>query len=240
LPCTPSWRPCSTSCLDRECGMLTSKIGSHMETETATEASPAGEPVPNSWLENAFETVLFQSRFLLLFAVLGSLFASFMMFVKGCLEIVHAATDLFPQVLGAQAATLGDKVVLLSVVPAVDYYLFATALLMFATGIYGIFISKIDPPVRIDSATGKLKRSRLNFRSLDELKTQIGKVVMMLLVVTVFEQSLEIHYGEPRDLLYLGGGLLLVAISLFAAHTMRHPSVMPDHGEPDESEERAS
>jgi uncharacterized membrane protein YqhA len=213
-----------------------------MSAKPKTEVRPpAKAPTTNSWIENAFESMLFQSRFLLLFAVLGSLFGSVMLFIKGCSEIVHAATDLFPRALNLHPAGLDDKAVLLSVVPAIDYYLFATALLIFATGIYEIFISEIDPQVRIDRSTGKLKISPswLNFRSLDDLKTQIGKVIMMILVVTLFEQSLRIHYGAPGDLLYLGGGLLLVALSLLAAHRLKHRAEAAEHGERGERQERA-
>jgi uncharacterized membrane protein YqhA len=191
---------------------------------TPRRKAPSPEPPPrHSWIEDTFETILFQSRFLLLAAVLGSLFASLMMFVKGVLEIGSAATDLCRQLHLCQAAP-DDRGVVFPVVTAIENFLFATALLIFATGIYEIFISEIDPQIRIDPATGKLKLrpSWLHFRSLDDLKTQIGKVVMIILVVTLFEWSLKVHYGEPADLLFLGGGLFLVAISLLAVHSLKH------------------
>jgi uncharacterized membrane protein YqhA len=179
---------------------------------------------PHGKIEEAFETVLFQSRFLVLFAVLGSLIAAIMMFLKGSTEIVQTADALIPQLADFRQTSADDKLVLISVIPAIDYYLFATVLLMFSMGIYELFISEIDPKVRVDRATGTLKEKPtwLYFKTVDDLKTQIGKVIMMILIVNLFEQSFNINYSKPSDLLYLGGSLLLVAISLLTAHCLMH------------------
>lgn len=176
----------------------------------------------NGPIEEAFEAALFQSRFLVLFAVLGSLMAALMMFLKGCIEIIQTGSVLAPQLLHFQQTFTDDKQVLVSVIPAIDYYLFAVVLLMFSMGVYELFISEIDPKVRIDKATGKYKPrpSWLNFKTVDELKAQIGKVVMMILIVNLFQKSFDIDYTKPSDLLYLGGALFLVAVSLLTTHTL--------------------
>ena len=184
-------------------------------------------------LEEVFETILFQSRFLVLFAVLGSLAAAVMMFLKGCIEIIQTGSALAQQILHYQQTSADDKQVLIAVIPAIDYYLFAIVLLMFSMGVYELFISEIDPKIRIDKATGKYKPrpTWLNFKSVDDLKAHIGKVVMMILIVNLFEQSFSISYNKPSDLLYLGGALSLVAVSLLTAHNlMRGETVLrQDH-----------
>jgi uncharacterized membrane protein YqhA len=181
---------------------------------------------PHGKVEEVFETVLFQSRFLVLFAVLGSLVAALMMFLKGCTEVIQTANALWPQLSHFRQTSADDKLVLVSIIPAIDYYLFATVLLMFSMGIYELFISPIDPGVRIDRTTGKLKPrpTWLDFKDVDDLKSHIGKVIMMILIVNFFEQSFNITYTKPSDLLYLGGGLSLVAISLLTAHSMMRRS----------------
>jgi uncharacterized membrane protein YqhA len=176
----------------------------------------------NGLVEEVFETALFQSRFLVLFAVLGSLVAALMMFLKGCIEIIQTGSVLAPQLLHFKQSFADDKQVLVSVIPAIDYYLFAVVLLMFSMGVYELFISEIDPKVRIDKSTGKYKPrpTWLNFKTVDELKAQIGKVVMMILIVNLFQKSFDINYTKPSDLLYLGGALFLVAVSLLTTHTL--------------------
>lgn len=182
----------------------------------------------NGMVEEIFETILFQSRFLVLFAVLGSLLAAVMMFLKGSIEIIQTGSVLAPQLLHYQQTFTDDKQVLVSVIPAIDYYLFAIVLLMFSMGVYELFVSEIDPKIRIDLATGKYKPrpTWLNFKSVDDLKAHIGKVVMMILIVNLFEQSFNISYSKPSDLLYLGGALFLVAISLLTAHNLMSGSAV--------------
>jgi uncharacterized protein (TIGR00645 family) len=177
---------------------------------------PQSDEANRGLLEKVFEATLFNCRFLALLAVLGSLLAAVMMFLKGCIEIVQAAKAFYPVVLNFQPSTTDDKAVLLSVIPAVDYYLFATVLLIFSMGIYELFISKIDPAGRDE----KTRPNWLKISSLDDLKSYIGKVIMMILIVNFFKQAFDIDYKTPVDLIYLAGAILLVAAALYVSHNI--------------------
>ena len=168
----------------------------------------------HSLIEEVFETVLFNCRFLILLAVLGSLLAAVMVLLKGAFELVQAANAFIPSMSQFRLTHADDKQVLLSIMPAMDYFLFATVLLIFSMGLYELFISEIDPVSRRD----KTRPNWLNVRSLDDLKSHMGKVIMMILIVNFFQQAFNITYSTPGDLLYLGGGILLVALSLFLTH----------------------
>lgn len=168
-------------------------------------------------IETVFETALFQSRFMVMLAVLGFLVGSGMMYVKGCIEVVQALGAFFPQLSQLKATPTDDKAVLLSIVPAIDYYLFATVLLMFSMGMYELFISELDPASRGPNT----RPLWLYYKSLDDLKLDVGKVVMMLLIVNLFRQAFNISYSSPLDLLYLGGAIVLVALSLMTTHNLR-------------------
>ncbi|MFH1035394.1 MAG: YqhA family protein [Pseudomonadota bacterium] len=170
----------------------------------------------HSLLEEAFETTLFNCRFLTLLAVLGSLLAAMMMFLKGCIEIAQAGRAFYPVLLSFQPSNADDKAVLLSVIPAVDYFLFATVLLIFSMGIYELFISEIDPASR----GVRTRPNWLNIKNLDDLKSYIGKVIMMILIVNFFKQAFDIDYKTPTDLLFLGGAILLVALALYVSHNI--------------------
>lgn len=168
----------------------------------------------HSLIEEVFETVLFNCRFLVLLAVLGSMLAAIIIFLKGAIELVQAANAFIPSMSHFQPTSEDDKQVLLSIMPAIDYFLFATVLLIFSMGLYELFISEIDPASR----RNKTRPNWLNVRSLDDLKSHMGKVIMMILIVNFFQQAFKITYGAPSDLLYLGGSILLVACSLFLTH----------------------
>jgi uncharacterized membrane protein YqhA len=171
----------------------------------------------HSLVEEIFEGALFNCRFLVLLAVLGSLFAAVMMFLKGAIELIQAANAFLPTLTHFQINHSDDKEVIVSVIPAIDYFLFATVLLMFSMGIYELFISEIDPAFIRRNAQ---RPNWLNVKTLDDLKSQIGKVVMMILIVNFFQQAFNISYSSPMDLLYLGAAILLVAVSLFVTKTI--------------------
>src|SRR5262245_33740211 len=96
--------------------------------------------------ENVFETFLFNSRLIVILAVIGSLFSSVLMFVKGVLQIYQAFLAFLEHPMPEKGAHEGHLSVAL--IESVDSFLFATVLLIFSMGIYELFISKIDPASR--------------------------------------------------------------------------------------------
>ncbi|MCU7810241.1 MAG: YqhA family protein, partial [Candidatus Thiodiazotropha sp. (ex Notomyrtea botanica)] len=99
------------------------------------------------------------------------------------------------------------------VVEIVDGYLLATVLLIFSLGLYELFISKIDQAEGSESASNVL-----TITSLDDLKSRLAKVVMMILVVRYFEYALSMHFKTPLDLLQFAGGIALLGLALYLAH----------------------
>lgn len=164
-------------------------------------------------VEEVFETALFSCRFLVLIPVVGILAASIVMFFKGCIEVVQGVIA-FWTLMSFQPTSLDDKNVILSFIPAVDNYLFATILLIISMGLYELFISEIDPKSRKE----KTRPNWLRVHDLDDLTSRIGEVVIMILIVNFFKQSFSMSYERPIDLLVLGGGVLLISGSLVVAH----------------------
>lgn len=179
-----------------------------------------------SSLETLFETFLFNSRIVVIFAVLGSLVASILMFLKGALQIAQATMAFVHHPLGAHGEAGGDLSIML--ISSVDSFLFATVLLIFAMGIYELFISKIDPASR----TADSRPNWLAIQSLDDLKNALGKVILMILIVRLFESAVDMRYEEPLHLLWLGLSVLGVSLALYLAqlgHTKAHTAHKADH-----------
>jgi uncharacterized membrane protein YqhA len=166
-----------------------------------------------AWIENVFESFLFNCRFITILAVLGSLLASLIMFVNASLEVIHGLHEFYElHLLGTKGHESSD--LLTTLVSSVDEYLFATVLLVFSMGIYELFISEIDPASRKSDT----RPNWLKIESIDDLKSSLGKVILMVLIVSFFKYSLSIKYNAASDLLFLGIGILLVSAALYLTH----------------------
>lgn len=169
-----------------------------------------------STIESAFETFLFNSRIVVLLAVIGSLVASVLMFLRGAIQIGQATIAFVHHPLGVHGEPGGDLSIML--ISSVDSFLFATVLLIFAMGVYELFISKIDPASR----TAESRPNWLAIHSLDDLKGALGKVILMILIVRLFESAVEMRYEEPLHLLWLGLSVVGVSLALYLAHVGSH------------------
>lgn len=84
-------------------------------------------------------------------------------------------------------------------------------LIIFGIGIYELFITKIDPVLqKVDG-----RPSWMQISNIDELKSSLGKVILMVLIVTFFKHSIEVEYGNVNDLLKLGFGIVMIALALY-------------------------
>lgn len=173
------------------------------------------EPKPSK-LEDWFESGLYSCRFLVMFAVFGTMFAAVILFLKGTVEIIQGVRGFFHNVNLSASNMEDDKTVILAFIPAIDNYLFGTVLLIFSMGIYELFVSKINPAMRTPSS----RPNWLNIENLDDLKTHIAEVVIMILIINFFEFSFTIPLSQPLDLLYFSGSILVVAATLYISHRM--------------------
>ena len=168
------------------------------------------------WLERAFETLLWQSRAVVLFAVVSSLLSAFAMFYLATVDAVYMLTHLAHYAEPSldpvarqelHSATVGH------VVEIVDGYLLGAVLLIFALGLYELFISKLDAAKGSETSNNVLL-----IDSLDDLKTRLAKVILMILIVKFFEHVIDMHFSAPLDLLYLAGGIALIGLALHLTH----------------------
>lgn len=160
-----------------------------------------------------FESSLYFSRFLTLFAVVGSLVAAVALFIKGSAVVIYGLKEFFKNNSINEAENTYEHL-LQAFVSSVDIFLFAMVLIIFGMGIYELFINKIDPVERKADA----RPSWLQISSIDELKSSLGKVILMVLIVSFFKHSLKIKITSSQDLLLLALGVVLIAVSLFIAN----------------------
>ncbi len=167
-------------------------------------------------LEHAVEGVLWNSRLVVFAAVIASLAASLAMFYLVTVDAFYMVTHLWdyasPQLSAAQRAEIRSSTIT-HVVEIVDGYLLATVLLIFALGLYELFISKID---QAEQAAGASRV--LVIRNLDDLKARLGKVVLMILIVKFFQHAVDMSFDTALDLLKLAGGIAGIGLALYLSH----------------------
>lgn len=171
-------------------------------------------------LESFFETLLWQSRLVVLTAVVASLATSLAMFYVATVDafymIVHLP-EYVSSALDLDARNELRRSTITHVVEIVDGYLLATILLIFALGLYELFISKIDMAKRCETAPRVLV-----IENLDDLKARLGKVVLMILIVKFFEHAIAMEFEQPMDLLTFAGGIALIGLALYLSHSGEH------------------
>lgn len=160
-----------------------------------------------------FEGLLFFTRYLSLVAVIGSLLAAVALFIKGGILVCDGLAMFL-----LNFASPDYESMLEVFVSSVDVFLFAMVLIIFGVGVYELFISKIDPVVKkVDG-----RPNWMQVHSVDDLKSSLGKVILMVLIVTFFKHSIEVEYGDVNALLKLGVGIVLIALALFITNKAHH------------------
>ncbi|KAL0464461.1 UNVERIFIED_CONTAM: hypothetical protein Slati_0333700 [Sesamum latifolium] len=216
-------------------------------------ANPNGSPVVQfvQATESTIERVIFDFRFLALLAVGGSLAGSLLCFLNGCVYIFDAykvywtscvkgihTGKMVLRLVEAIDVYLAGTVMLIfgmglyglfisnvsaDVPPSTDRALKGSSLFgMFALKSDHLrtrFISlKLITPIRMQERPKWMKIS-----SLDELKTKVGHVIVMILLVKMFERSKMVMITTGTDLLSYSICIFLSSASLYILHNLHKP-----------------
>lgn len=184
-------------------------------------------------IETLFEEALWRSRFVVVIAVVASMIAAIAVFYITTVDVWYLIAHILDYSnpdLSAEGRKLMHDDTVTHVVEVVDGYLLATVMLIFALGLYELFVSDID------AAHGSRASSKiLLIESLDDLKNRLAKVILMILIVKLFEHAVKMKMGSVLDLLYLGGAIALVGLALYLTHASEgHSAPAPAEPRPPE------
>ena len=177
---------------------------------------PAGGGAPaatQSPLTRRFEEALWGSRLIVLVAVVFGLLLALGAFYLATVDVFYFMgylREYADMSLGSGAREELRAGAITAIVKAVDGYLIAAILLIFALGLYELFISKLDPAERSETIPRLLL-----IRTLDELKERIASLVLLVLVIEFFQRAVKLEYTTALDLLYFATGVLLVSGALY-------------------------
>ena len=170
-------------------------------------------------LRNLLENGLWNSRLLMIFAVLASVVAAIVMLYIASVDVVFlvkSAAHYVDPTLGAEERAHLHGSIVARVAEVVDGYLFAAIMLIFGLGIYELFVRKVA-----SEQTGGAP-SFLAIRDLDDMKERLAKVIFLILLVRYFEYAVDQPINSALDLLYLAVGIALVALAIYLTARLSH------------------
>jgi len=108
--------------------------------------------------------------------------------------------------------------IIVHIIMTVDDFLLGMVLLIFGLGTYDLFISKLDIAEQESRSQNIRRPNWLRFKSLDELKSILGKIVLMILIINFLRFVVESNFKEPLHQLFLAAGIALIALALMLSH----------------------
>ena len=141
------------------------------------------------------KTILEKSRYLAIIGVISLLIAALAAFVWGTLKTVNA-TLLVIQSAGQDAG------ITIELIEIVDSFLIATAILIFASSLYELYIGKLELP------------DWMLAHDLYELKAKLSSMIVLVMAVKFLEKLLQLKDAEA--LLQTGIAIALVSAVLIA------------------------
>ena len=163
-------------------------------------------------IEKFFEGLIWRSRFIVLLAVIFGLLGAVILFIIASMDIWHVAVIAFQVITHVipHPEHFHEDVVA-GIIGAVDLYLIAVVMFIFAFGLYELFISDIDEAKQFEDEDNRL----LAIDNLDQLKDKIAKVIVMVLVVNFFQRVLHTEFKTPLEMLYFALSIATLAVGLY-------------------------
>ncbi len=163
---------------------------------------------------SGLERLLWRARLFVLAAVVASLAMTLALLVVALVDSWVLLEESWRYLRAeGEAAEAARGAVVAHAVRAIDGFLLATVTFLFGIGLYDLFVRRIAA-IRRDGGHSRI----LEIRDLDQLKSKLGKVLVLILVVKLFEQTLALKISAALDVLVIGAGVLLMAIALYVSH----------------------
>ncbi|MEW6088743.1 MAG: YqhA family protein [bacterium] len=142
------------------------------------------------------KNILSKARYLTLIAILSSFITSIMAFLWGGYKTYTVITHLIAAI-GGEEHGIGVELIAI-----MDTFLIATALYIFAVGLYELFISELNLP------------EWLTIHNLHDLKAKLIGVIILVMAVTFLEHL--VHWENAANTLMFSGSIAIITTVLIA------------------------
>jgi uncharacterized membrane protein YqhA len=95
----------------------------------------------------------------------------------------------------------------------IDGYLLGAFMFIFGFGMYELFLSDFQE-ARSSTASGRI----LQIKSLEDLKTRLGRIILIILIVELFKDAYDLKPQSTLELLYIAAGIALIGLALYLTH----------------------
>ena len=164
-----------------------------------------------------FETALWSSRLVVLFAVVTGVLAGVALFVAIGVQSFWVLATMFHCVDPTMAVEQRETIMresILRLITMIDGYLLGAFMLIFGFGLYELFVTEIR-----EAKESRMSARILRVESLDDLKSRLGKVILIILIVETFKDGFQIKAESPLEVLYVAASIALVGLALYLTHS---------------------
>jgi len=160
-----------------------------------------------------FERFIWRLRWVIVIGVLANLISAVGLVLIAGMDFLHLIHLFFDAAMSDHFTLEERNELILVVIELVDGFLMAGVLFIFGFGLYELFISELDIG-KEDETKGKI----LNITSIDGLKSKLGNLIVMILVVKFFYFSVNLEIKDIQSLLYFAISVALVSLALYLGH----------------------
>ena len=164
-----------------------------------------------------FESALWSSRLVVLLAVITAVLAGVALFLVIGLQTLGVLANVFHCIDPTMAAEQRETIMhdnILRLITMIDGYLLGAFMLIFGFGLYELFLAQIQ-----EAKASRMSARILHVESLDDLKSRLGKVILIILIVEIFKDGFQIKAQSPLDVLYVAAGIALIGLALYLTHS---------------------
>jgi uncharacterized membrane protein YqhA len=164
-----------------------------------------------------FESALWSSRLVVLLAVITAVLAGVALFLLIGLQTFGVLVNMFHCIDPTMAVEQREAIMresILRLITMIDGYLLGAFMLIFGFGLYELFLAPIQ------EAKASIMSARiLRVESLDDLKSRLGKVILIILIVEAFKDGFQIKAESPLDVVYVAASIALIGLALYLTHS---------------------
>ncbi|XP_047336821.1 uncharacterized protein LOC124940353 [Impatiens glandulifera] len=152
------------------------------------------------------ERGILDCRFFTMFAVAGSMLASFLCFLEGCFLMIESYVHNFNSLSHTIDHQIQGHVVHL-LIEALDMFLMGTGMLVLAMGLHGMFVGS--------SGSSSSSPSWAGMKTVEEAKARIGHALMLMLQVGLIDKFNNIPLITGMDLAFFAAAVFLSSASVY-------------------------
>ena len=164
-----------------------------------------------------FESALWSSRLVVLLAVITAVLAGVALFLVIGLQTFGVLVNMFhcidPTMAVEQRETIMSESII-RLITMIDGYLLGAFMLIFGFGLYELFLAQIQ-----EAKASRMSARILRVESLEDLKSRLGKVILIILIVETFKDGFQIRTQSPLDVLCVAASIALIGLALYLTHS---------------------